>query len=145
MTELEKKAPFPSAMRLVDRMYFDIDSARYEAEANVGGVEEEYESESDLEEDAKDSIIQGQLVVSEPSSEALQNDEEATKTEKQDRTEFLIQQRTELCRIITERFLSGLDAAFDYSTIDRDPTFDDLVLESQRLSDAYFDEEDPST
>ena len=105
-------------MRLVDRMYYDIDSARYETLANVGGLEEEYESESDLEEDVEDSTIQGPPVATESLPYEPEGGEEALKTEREDRVEFLRTQGTGLRRNITERFLSGLDTTFDYSAID---------------------------
>ncbi len=128
LTEQEKTAPFPIAMRLVDRVYYDIDAARYET--RVGDVQtEEFDSESNSSEGDSPEDLNA---LDPGSSDALANDRQA----------FLAIQRTELHRLISERFIDGLDKYFDYSIVDSDPALDDLAMENQRLEDIYFDEED---
>jgi len=41
------------------------------------------------------------------------------------------------------RFLRGGDDDFDYDTVDKNPDYDDRLIEEQDAQDKYFDEEEP--
>lgn len=48
----------------------------------------------------------------------------------------------EFIEIMYQKFLSGQDTGFDYSTVDNNPEYDDLEMEDQDKQDKYFDESD---
>ncbi|CAO3614454.1 unnamed protein product [Cunninghamella blakesleeana] len=126
----EKYAPFNDDMTLVDRVYHGMDN-RY--------VQEEYKRYKRSEEETFEE--------EEDDDEEEEEEEESNDDEKFDNMddEGLIiareQKRNELIRLLEERWLDGLDDTFDYSTVDNNELYDDLIQLNQDLQDQYFDEE----
>ncbi|KAJ1556120.1 Coiled-coil domain-containing protein 97 [Cladochytrium tenue] len=150
----ERMKPFAASVGLVDRMFRDIDDCAYlnslaserDPEQRDRGEEQVVEYDTDDDEDGADathSRSEDSLADSpEEDGNVPRGFEqleyvEATEEERQ-------ALRVELKRIMKERFISGLDANFDYSTIDDDPAYDDRRQQDLDIEDDYFDSEEPT-
>lgn len=53
--------------------------------------------------------------------------------------------RDEFLQIMKQRFLEGLDEDFDYSKVDANEEYDNLIIFGQDEEEKYFDDEEPVT
>ncbi|KAI8802256.1 coiled-coil domain-containing protein-domain-containing protein [Cladochytrium replicatum] len=123
--------PFPSSMNLIERIYHNMDLARFEelreAERQLENEQFEEEEESD-EEDEKNEM-------GEDGADAREENEVDEETERENRL-------NELVELITRQFIYGMDRDFDYAgLVDENPDYDDEELAAKDTEDAYFDAE----
>ncbi|KAI8341870.1 coiled-coil domain-containing protein-domain-containing protein [Chlamydoabsidia padenii] len=121
----ERYAPFGNDVSLVDRVY-DGMNRRYvqdQWQQKQRSEEEQLEEQDDDEDDDDDSVV--------PLGELPTNLSVDLRQEK----------KNELIRLLEEQWLDGLDDQYDYSAVDHDDTYDDLVQQNQDIQDRYFDDE----
>ncbi|ORY36871.1 hypothetical protein BCR33DRAFT_721798 [Rhizoclosmatium globosum] len=150
----EKQKPFEASVKLVDRMYFDMDEREYlealgvDMEGNEIPLDdlelrEEEEFDSDDEEgrlNYQDTLrrqkVQRALNRSLGQTRAPTGKEEYQEVSVEERQRL----REELVTIMKERFLDGGDAEFfDYSFVDDDEELDDLKVMERDVQERYFD------
>ncbi|KAI0225990.1 hypothetical protein L0F63_005734, partial [Massospora cicadina] len=49
----------------------------------------------------------------------------------------------ELVRLAKEKFLDGRDETFDYSIVDHNDAYDNILIDEQEMENNYFDSDEP--
>ncbi|XP_014670890.1 PREDICTED: coiled-coil domain-containing protein 97-like, partial [Priapulus caudatus] len=105
----------------------------YELDLEEGAMEEEEDDEEEEDEEKEEEEGDGD-------EEVDKNYKRSPSTLDQREKDML---KSEFLHVMHERFLSGSDVDFDYSTIDSNTDYDDLQTIGRDEEDKYFDEEEP--
>ncbi len=119
--------------RLEDE-YDDGDKDEEEEEEEEEEVEEEEEEDDEEEEDEENY---------DPDETDGPMDRIKARARPRDDTVDVQSLKEEFTQLMRERFLSGQDSLFfEYSRVDDDGQYDDLVIEDRDHEEAYFDDDD---
>ncbi|KAI7856091.1 coiled-coil domain-containing protein-domain-containing protein [Circinella umbellata] len=154
LTQDEKDHPYDPEENLVQRLLGNMDrrNAHEQVQRQKLIDEEQFEEEDEDSEDEDGDLKMGEstynnnniMVTDEEETERVERDEE-NEEDIEKMMAFREQQRLELVRLLEERFLSGKDTKFDYTTVDKNEAYDDIAQQEQDIHDQYFDEESDST
>ncbi|KAI8923689.1 hypothetical protein BC831DRAFT_436911 [Entophlyctis helioformis] len=162
--EADKRRPFPDSMGLVDRIYYNLDNARYlqqdgEAAASGGGPSvdradqlqaaraqtwhrRDEEEEQIVEYDTESESDARTTRTAEDGEEDDALEMEELEFDDQPTQQELDVREHDLHRMLQERFLDGNDPFVNYGDIDNNSEYDNLSMIGADVQDRYFDDDD---
>ncbi|KAI9274516.1 coiled-coil domain-containing protein-domain-containing protein [Phascolomyces articulosus] len=144
LTQDERSNPYDPEDNLVQRLLGNMDrrNAQERVQRQKMIDEEQFEEEDEDSEDNEEESGDGDGDLQ--MKESTHNGTKAIKEDEEDIEKMMTfreQQRSELVRLLEERFLSGKDTQFDYTTVDQNEAYDNIAQQEQDIQDRYFDEE----